>query len=50
MGPIWGREDPGEPHIGPMNFAIWDVYLMSIADFKAPQAGNQVSESVDVLK
>ena len=22
MGPIWGR-DPGGPHVGPMNFAIW---------------------------
>ena len=22
MGPIWGRQDPGEPHVGPMNFAI----------------------------
>ena len=21
---IWGRQDPGWPHIGPMNFAIWD--------------------------
>ena len=26
MGPIWGRQDPGEPHVGPMNFAIWDRY------------------------
>ena len=25
MGPIWGREDPGGPHVGPMNFAIWVV-------------------------
>ena len=25
MGPIWGRQDPGGPRIGPMNFAIWDV-------------------------
>ena len=22
MGPIWGRQDPGRPHDGPMNFAI----------------------------
>ena len=22
-GPIWGREDPGGPHVGPMNFAFW---------------------------
>ena len=23
MGPIWGRQDPGGPHVGPMNVAIW---------------------------
>ena len=22
MGPIWGRQDPGGPHVGPMNFVI----------------------------
>ena len=22
MGPIWGRQDPDGPHVGPMNFAI----------------------------
>ena len=26
MGPIWGRQDPGGPHVGPMNFAISAVY------------------------
>ena len=26
MGPIWGRQDPGGPHVCPMNFAIWDVF------------------------
>ena len=24
MGPIWGRQDPGGPHVGPMNLAIWE--------------------------
>ena len=24
MGPIWGRQDPGGLHVGPMNLAIWD--------------------------
>ena len=24
MGPIWGRQDPGGPHGGPMNFVIWE--------------------------
>ena len=23
MGPIWGQQGPGGPHVGPMNFAIW---------------------------
>ena len=22
MVPIWGRQDPGGPHVGPMNLAI----------------------------
>ena len=22
MGPIWGRQDPGGPHVGLMNFAV----------------------------
>ena len=26
MGSIWGRQDPGGTHVGPMNFAIWDCY------------------------
>ena len=25
MGPIRGRQDPGGPHVGPMNIAIWDM-------------------------
>ena len=24
MGLIWGRQDPGGPHVGPMNFVIWE--------------------------
>ena len=27
MGPIWERQDPGGPHVGPMNFAIWDPIM-----------------------
>ena len=25
MGPTWGRQDPGGHHVGPMNFAIWEL-------------------------
>ena len=28
MGPIWGRQDPGGPHVDPMNFAIWDAFWL----------------------
>ena len=24
MEPLWGRQDPGGPHVGPMNFALWE--------------------------
>ena len=27
MGLIWGRQDPGGPHVGPVNFAILDVLI-----------------------
>ena len=30
MGPIWGRQDPGGPHFGPMNFAIWEDFQDTI--------------------
>ena len=29
MGSIWGGEDPGGPHVGPMNFVIW-VHLRDV--------------------
>ena len=29
MGPPGGRQDPGGPHVGPMNFAIWDTIVIS---------------------
>ena len=31
MGPIWGRQDPGGSHVGPMNLAISDVSLKTQA-------------------
>ena len=29
MGPICGRQDPAGPHVGPMNFAIWDSHILN---------------------
>ena len=31
MGPIWGRQDLGGLHVGPMNFAIWVLFLVYAA-------------------
>ena len=27
MGPTWGQQDPGGPHVGHMNLAIWEGYV-----------------------
>ena len=32
MGPIWGRQDPGGPYVGPMNFAILAVLCWHIVN------------------
>ena len=29
MGPIWGRQYPGGPNVGPMNFAIWAIGVVN---------------------
>ena len=39
MGPISGRQDPGGPHVGPMNFDIWDANEM---DFTPSQTGKEL--------
>ena len=30
-GPVWDQQDPGGPHVGPVNFVIWDIRLLSVA-------------------
>ena len=34
MGSIWGRQDPGGPHVGPMNLAIWVLTILKLALYK----------------
>ena len=46
MGPTWGRQDPGGPHVGPMNLAIWDskwwlMYYYQIVVLITPSAYRQ---------
>ena len=38
MGPIWGRQDPGGPHAGPMNFAIWVCEVAPVWSFRTQVA------------
>ena len=35
MGPTWGREDPGGPHVGPMNLAIWEALASCSSNFNS---------------
>ena len=30
MGPIWDRQDPDVPHVGPTDFAIWEEFIRII--------------------
>ena len=43
MRPIWGRQDPGGPHVGPMNFAIWGL---NVARAVSLQWSNQTSHII----
>ena len=37
-GSTWVRQDPGGPHVGPMNFAIWDDH------YNGSDKGNDLSK------
>ena len=41
MGPIWGRQDPGGPHVGPMDFtscAVMENHVISWIPGRKPNA------------
>ena len=40
MGPIWGQQDPGGSDVGPMNLAIWVVWVYAMHVMKTPSNGN----------
>ena len=41
MGPIWGQQDPGGPHVGPMNFVIWVNIKMSSYQYGKSHCGDK---------
>ena len=47
MGPIWGRQDPGGPHVGPINFAIWDDIILAF--FNCNFLDNRQLDNVKML-
>ena len=40
MGPIWGRQDPDGPHVGPLNVAMW------VTSYSARAKYNTISEII----
>ena len=51
MGPIWGRQDPGGPHVDPMNFAIWAVQVMAWCQtWYKPLPEPMITQSTDIYE
>ena len=47
MEPIWGRQDPGEPYVGPKNLAIQgSASLLSIKDITAGSPSQYAAQIV----
>ena len=44
MGPIWGRQDPGGPHVGPMKLVI-GVLMLWLANNPAQHHQGSISVS-----
>ena len=53
MGPIWSRQDPGGPHVGPMNFAFCVVKTSpnrNVDEMKRRQTETSTDHNVDKPK
>ena len=52
VGPTWDRQDPGEPHVGHMNFAIWVAvsyicqHLASLKALGSKQNGRHFADDI----
>ena len=46
MGPIWDRQDPCGPHVGPTNFAIWEARYELYHDLELPSYGIKMQTSL----
>ena len=50
MGPTWGRQVPGGPHVGPMNFAIWDLFRYGISIIKIRWSHESLSYEMSMVR
>ena len=48
MGPIWGRQELGGPHDGPMDFVIWDDTWIWTVIKACCRLGENSDDNVDV--
>ena len=46
MGPILGRQDPGGPHVGPTNLAIWVFSVRTLDVFVVKKALQVLGASI----
>ena len=46
MGPIWGRQDPYGPHVGPTKFVIWVWYGNTLNERSGNSTNNYLSSAV----
>ena len=49
MGPIWGRQDRGGPHVGPINLAIWVIATMMHHHVKILRSNQKKVQLVDYI-
>ena len=50
MGPSWGLQDPGGPHVGPMDFAIWAVMYLNINLLSSLQTTENTIQNINIEK
>ena len=50
MGPIWGQQDPGGPHVGHMNFVIWDIYCQDTRNIDVKKHYSVITKASQSLK
>ena len=50
MGPIWGRQDPDGPHVGPMRLVMRDFQLLTSAVDARPMASTVLTRKFLLLQ